>query len=1013
MHAHCSVLLLVSILLLNSQPAPGGRLSASPRALCREGLASNGEAGESLRRQQFREYARSDSGAGKQGSILIGGVINRYGRILSYDAAANVATLAAAQSWGCSDIVLVIQMNGVRYDTSNTLSFGTVLDYNGAGSFEFTNVVQLDSTTVAFSPPLRNTYDFSAVVQLITVPEYHDATVIDSLRPAPWDGLTGGVLALIADTLRLDADINAQASGFRGGDRSDDGDYSAVKDFALDPASRRAAYKGEGIAQIAAKRNSGRGPAANGGGGGNGNNSGGAGGGCGGLGGRGGLEHNGAGGRDIGGLGGAQLDFGNNTSPRAFMGGGGGGGHQNDSRGTGGGTGGGIVFISAGVFDGKSHRVRADGASVIGVAGNDGAGGGGAGGTICMATTTIRSRVTLSAQGGHGGNLNNANNVKQCHGPGGGGAGGVIRHSGPTLDLLAFTALTGGAAGWNIEYPSPCLNTPDGATNGTDGKLFGDLVLPPYTAATPMTIRIPDTVLVCPDTCATLSALVRGGSRPYRYAWTPVDPRFAADSTVMVCPTGSTEYSVTATDCAGAFVSARSVVMVLPRIALTIARSGDTLTASYPGLLYQWFHDGVVVAGEHGQSLLARRLGRYSVISVPPQGCPVSAEFTVLPRPLVVLLPDTQHVCPDSCVQLHPQFDGGIAPYRFQWTPAASLSSPTDSTPVACPGTVTRYELTVTDSLGAMSSAAVVVSLAPRLLPVITRFGDTLVAIPCGVQAQWYRDGVRVSGGSGCRLAPVDSGRFTVEIWSQDGCPEWSPPLDYRPDPLLAVTAVLSCPPSALVAPGQRVSIPVRLALPITFSTSGINGAELWLHARGGVLFPADKAAIASQLEGTQQMLRVQRDVVAASTADIVIALDFIALLGDTACTRIMLDSVTWRGGAMRVTRENGACDICVQPCTEGGARFFDARAGAGRVRNHPDPFNASTTIEYTVPEDGPYALWLEDALGRRRLTLVEGRDGLGEHRTLLERRDLPSGFYFCVLQTQTWLARKKMLILN
>ena len=1564
MRAHCSLPLTCSILVLRILTGLAAYLGASPAAL-------------------------------SQGTVSISGVINSYARILSYDSAANVASLSAPLSWGCSNLVLVIQMNGARYDSSNSPSYGTVLDYNGAGSYEFTRATQLTGLTVAFSPPLHRAYDFSSAVQIVTVPVYYDAIVTDTLRAAPWNGWTGGVLAVLADRLTLNADINALGSGFRGGERSINGAFSDVTEYFLDPASARAAFKGEGIAIVAANRNSARGPAGNGGGGGNGHNAGGAGGGNGGQGGHGGLEHNGAGSADVGGLGGVALDFGNSVSPRAFLGGGGGGGHQNDSRGTSGGAGGGIVFISARLFDGRSQRIVVDGATVRAVAGNDGAGGGGAGGTICFAAMSVLSRVTLSAQGGHGGNVDNDNNTTQCHGPGGGGAGGFIRHSGAALDPLVFPALAGGAPGWNVVYPSPCLNKPDGATDGAPGTISDALVLPPYRDNSPMTVGLPDTILVCPDSCVTLSALVKGGLRPYRYAWSPVDPTVASDSTVSVCPSVSTTYSVVVTDDVGCVALARVVVMVLPRVvatlrrscdsllasppdleyrwfkdgllivdasgskaalrgngvyrveaptshgcpdvtaslevrelpldaglpdtvvvckdscmqmfprvrggvapyryrwspsrvfrywsdpspwlcpdssmtctvtvtdscgstavatvivelrsvvtitllrhgdtltvspagleyrwfrdgaaipgarsdvlivtqagiyrveavslqgclpataeveilpapfalaradngvlcpdsctrlhaevsggtpplrvhwtpaaslsspesfaplacpdttttyvvtvtdslgksagasivvtvfpritltmtqngdtltalpaglsyrwfrdgmelpnehgqrllallpgrysvvavtsqgcpvtaeitvpprpllvalpdsqrvcpdscvqlhpqfsggsppyhfqwtppaflssptdstpvacpdsaiiytvavtdslgtrasatiavrvfprlaltlvrnadtltaspaglfyqwfrdgmevpnehgqrliaclpgrysvtvvtsqgcpvmaeiiilprpllvalpdsqrvcpdscvqlhpqfsggsppyhfqwtppaflssptdstpvacpdsaiiytvavtdslgtrasatiavrvfprlALTLVRNADTLTASPAGLFYQWFRDGMEVPNEHGQRLIACLPGRYSVTVVTSQGCPVMAEIIILPRPLLVALPDSQRVCPDSCVQLHPQFSGGSPPYHFQWTPPAFLSSPTDSTPVACPDSATVYVLTVTDSSGIMRSAAIRVSIASRLRPGIARCGDTLIAIPCGVRTRWYRNDTLVPGGTAERFVATDSGRYTVEVLSQGGCPEWSAPLDFRPSPPLVATASLRCPPNGLVAPGALVSIPVRITLPAAFSSSGSSGVALWLHARRGVLSPASGAGIGSSGAGTQQLLRALRDVVA----------------GDTACTRIVLDSVTWRGAAMKVLLANDACDLCVEICRQGGDRLFDGTARAGQLRNHPDPFNSSTVIEFTVPEDGPYALWLEDALGRRQLTLAEGRDGLGEHRLLLERGGLPSGLYFCILQTQTWLARKKMIVLN
>ena len=340
------------------------------------------------------------------------------------------------------------------------------------------------------------------------------------------------------------------------------------------------------------------------------------------------------------------------------------------------------------------------------------------------------------------------------------------------------------------------------------------------------------------------------------------------------------------------------------------------------------------------------------------------------------------------------------------------MSDPASPSPVICADADEIYTMHVVDALGDTLSTQLSVIVLPRVFPRIARGGDTLTAQPAGMAYQWLLNGGAIGGEVRQTLVAKVSGSYAVAVTSPEGCPSQAPPLDVVVLSV-AVTASIACPSKTLLAPGERVTIPVRLALPVAFSTSGINGAELWLHARSGVLSPASSSAIGSSTEGARQILRVPRDVVAGSTGDMVIPLDFIAMLGDTACTRIQLDSVTWRNGAMTVTRENDACDICVEICREGSDRLFDGTARASQLRNHPDPFNASTTIEFTVLEDGPYLLWLEDALGRRRLVLAEGNDGLGDHRVLLERGDLPSGLFFCVLRTQTWLARKKMIVLN
>jgi hypothetical protein len=97
----------------------------------------------------------------------------------------------------------------------------------------------------------------------------------------------------VRDTLTLSADVNTTGRGFLKGiiHNSNINTFTCgVTDFYYPDNTINAAGKGEGITSLSSSRNSGKGPAANGGGGGMNTNSGGAGGSNGNVGGRGGYE---------------------------------------------------------------------------------------------------------------------------------------------------------------------------------------------------------------------------------------------------------------------------------------------------------------------------------------------------------------------------------------------------------------------------------------------------------------------------------------------------------------------------------------------------------------------------------------------------------------------------------------------------------------------------------------------------------------------------------------------------
>ena len=78
----------------------------------------------------------------------------------------------------------------------------------------------------------------------------------------------------------------------------------------------------------------------------------------------------------------------------------------------------------------------------------------------------------------------------------------------------------------------------------------------------------------------------------------------------------------------------------------------------------------------------------------------------------------------------------------------------------------------------------------------------------------------------------------------------------------------------------------------------------------------------------------------------------------------------------------------------------------------YPNPFNATTTIEYALPFASQVSLNLYNLSGQRIETLVNGRLQAGVHRTMLNAANLSSGLYFVRLEaSEQVLTRKVMLI--
>ncbi len=87
--------------------------------------------------------------------------------------------------------------------------------------------------------------------------------------------------------------------------------------------------------------------------------------------------------------------------------------------------------------------------------------------------------------------------------------------------------------------------------------------------------------------------------------------------------------------------------------------------------------------------------------------------------------------------------------------------------------------------------------------------------------------------------------------------------------------------------------------------------------------------------------------------------------------------------------------------------------AGFELAQNFPNPFNPTTTIHFTLPQDDVVRLNVYDASGRKVQTLVNGRTSKGTHTVQFNAANLASGIYLYRLETSAFSETKKMLLVK
>jgi hypothetical protein len=440
-----------------------------------------------------------------------------------------ILNTTSALSLSKGDLILITQTQGCDIDTRNQASFGNILSYvalGPVGSYKLFYVESATGNQITLNCPVGQAFVTigrgPSVTQIIKVPQYDVLTIAPgaSITGLSWDGRKGGIVAIRANTLVLNGEINAKGFGFRGGA----GTRNNVTNNIFTYYSNNSALggeKGEGIASTPTYAGTqgyqyGRGAIANGGANGynitlfnintysgrgvfdshtawsldpefaSGSSIGG---------GRGGYNRStnltdpttvGPGNctwggdcrRNNGGRGGRPLLYSTSSdhyTARLFLGGGGGGGNSNNATfGGNGGNGGGLAFILAEVIQGMG---------TIDVSGNNGqstniSGGGGSGGSIFITSTNpadgtvIQDALNLVLTGGQGGNSSDAA-LDSSFGSGGGGSGGTVYGFVKSF-AMPTQNVSGGISGVSLSNSLTSFSQ-NGATGGNVGYFnFGN-----------------------------------------------------------------------------------------------------------------------------------------------------------------------------------------------------------------------------------------------------------------------------------------------------------------------------------------------------------------------------------------------------------------------------------------------------------------------------------------------------------------------------------------------------------
>lgn len=82
-------------------------------------------------------------------------------------------------------------------------------------------------------------------------------------------------------------------------------------------------------------------------------------------------------------------------------------------------------------------------------------------------------------------------------------------------------------------------------------------------------------------------------------------------------------------------------------------------------------------------------------------------------------------------------------------------------------------------------------------------------------------------------------------------------------------------------------------------------------------------------------------------------------------------------------------------------------------AQNFPNPFNPTTTINFSIPKSSYVTVRVYDMLGREVATLAAGEFAAGLHALIWNANNFSSGVYFCRIEAGPYHAVKKMILMK
>jgi hypothetical protein len=604
--------------------------------------------------------------------------------------------------------------------------------------------------------------------------------------------------------------------------------------------------------------------------------------------------------------------------------------------------------------------------------------------------------------------------------------------AGPNIFLCSGEAarLAGSGVGsyrWSPPEDLDCPNCPRPVAHPSHTTIYTLAVTSQYgcVARDTMEVIVPNPtadagpdVTICAGDSTQLNAKGEGS-----YLWSPLEGLDCPDCpSPHAFPAATTTYRLTVTDHGCSAIDSVTVSVNPPIVAdagpdTTICAGASVQLLASGGDRYQWSPSQGLSCAECSTPIAApSETTTYYLSAFNAVGCGATDSVTIHVISSRVDAGPPRTICAGESTQLNATGGSG-----WHWSPSDGLSCVDCFDPVATPVATTLYTVSVPGDGNCPASDTVSVTVLPYV---------SLAASGRGVICAGDSLQLHVSGGGGYLWSPSEGLSCT------DCADPVARPLQTTTY-YVNSTAPCSSGDSVRVVvldrqlvrgrisrglhagPGTTIAVPLLLDDPVGSADTILFG----LRYHPGLLRMRGIVTDGTSMQGwrIETLLDTAGDFAIRTVAPTgaisvgtgpLMLLELQLFLGDTASSELPFSLSFGSNSCRSVTASPGLarldsiCGLSFRLIEASGESFI-------LKQNSPNPFNPTTTIEFSLGLDRPTSLEVLDAAGRRAGLLVDALLAPGRYSVVWDGSSQPSGLYYCRLTSGTWSRTIRMFLVK